>query len=160
MPFGRYVIADPSHNPQRFSVHNHFICKSLALTAPGGYVAVLTSRYTLDSAKPAARRAMAAHADLVGAIRLPSKAFARVAGTDVVTDLLILRRREPDQRAPEHTPEWVNTTSAFLDDDGEPTEVPGQQPTTPRTHTMCSAPSTLGHGLQRITHPGRRRRHR
>ena len=146
VPFGRYVIADPSHNPQRFSVHNHFICKSLALTAPGGYVAVLTSRYTLDSAKPAARRAMAAHADLVGAIRLPSKAFARVAGTDVVTDLLILRRREPDQRPPEHTPEWVNTTSAFLDEDGEPTEVLVNSYYAAHPHHVLGT-MTLGHGL-------------
>ena len=146
VPFGRYVIADPSHNPQRFSVHNHFICKSLALTAPGGYVAVLTSRYTLDSAKPAARRAMAEHADLVGAIRLPSKAFARVAGTDVVTDLLILRRREPDQRAPEHTPEWVNTTSAFLDEDGEPTEVLVNSYYAAHPHHVLGT-MTLGHGL-------------
>ena len=64
VPFGRYAMADPVHNPRRHSVHNHFICKSLALTAPGGYVAVLTSRYTMDSVKPAARRDMAEHADL------------------------------------------------------------------------------------------------
>ncbi|GAB4931664.1 hypothetical protein MAHJHV34_44320 [Mycobacterium avium subsp. hominissuis] len=114
VPFGRYVIADPSHNPQRFSIHNHFICKALALTAPGGYVAVLTSRYTLDSAKPAARCAMAGYADLIGALRLPSDAFARVAGTQVVTDLLILRRRHPNQPAAEHTPAWIDTTTTAL----------------------------------------------
>ena len=116
VPFGRYVIADPSHNPQRFSVHNHFICKSLALTAPGGYVAVLTSRYTLDSANPAARRAMAETAELIGAVRLPSRAFSRVAGTEVVTDLLLLRRRDPDHPAPEHTPGWVDTTTTVPSD--------------------------------------------
>ena len=123
VPFGRYVIADPSHNPQRFSVHNHCICKSLALTAPGGYVAVLTSRYTLDSAKPAARHVMAGYADLIGALRLPSKAFSRVAGTYVVTDLLILRRREPDHRAPEQVPDWVTTTTALVTADGEHEDV-------------------------------------
>jgi SAM-dependent methyltransferase len=78
VPFGRYAVTDPAHNPARHSIHNHFILKALALTAPGGYVAVLTSRYTLDSAKSAARRDIAAKADLIGAIRLPSKAFARV----------------------------------------------------------------------------------
>jgi N12 class adenine-specific DNA methylase len=114
VPFGRYVIADPSHNRQRFSVHNHFICKGLALTAPGGYVAVLTSRYTLDSAKPAARRVMASYADLIGALRLPSQAFTRVAGTHVVTDLLILRRRKPDLPVPEDTANWVETTTTPL----------------------------------------------
>ena len=123
VPFGRYVIADPSHNPRRFSVHNHCICKSLALTAPGGYVAVLTSRYTLDSAKPAARHVMAGYADLIGALRLPSKAFSRVAGTYVVTDLLILRRREPDHRAPEQVPDWVTTTTALVTPDGEHEDV-------------------------------------
>ena len=86
------------------------------------------------------------HADLVGAIRLPSKAFARVAGTDVVTDLLILRRREPDQRPPEHTPEWVNTTSAFLDEDGEPTEVLVNSYYAAHPHHVLGT-MTLGHGL-------------
>lgn len=123
VPFGQYVIADPSHNPQRLSIHNHFIVKSLALTAPGGYVAVLTSRYTLDAAKDTARRAIAQYADLVGAVRLPSKAFNRVAGTDVVTDLLILRRRDPNEPAPDITPEWVTTTTPMLDEDGEPTSL-------------------------------------
>lgn len=109
VPFGRYALTDPAHNPARHSIHNHFILKSLALTAPGGYVAVLTSRYTLDASKTSARRDIAAKADLIGAIRLPSKAFARVAGTDVVTDLLILRRRDPSTPGPDELPDWVNT---------------------------------------------------
>lgn len=116
VPFGRYAVTDPAHNPARHSIHNHFILKSLALTAPGGYVAVLTSRYTLDAAKTAARRDIAAKADLIGAIRLPSKAFARVAGTDVVTDLLILRRRDPRTPAPDELPDWVNTEPIELTD--------------------------------------------
>ncbi|SKQ84874.1 helicase-related protein [Mycobacteroides abscessus] len=122
VPFGKYAITDPSHNPLRLTIHNHFIVKSLALTAPGGYVAVLTSRYTLDATKDTARRAIANLGDLIGAVRLPSKAFSRVAGTDVVTDLLILRRRDPAQPAPEQLPEWVTTTAAMLDDDDQPTD--------------------------------------
>lgn len=109
VPFGRYALTDPIHNPGRHSIHNHFILKSLALVAPGGYVAVLTSRYTLDAAKSAARTQIAEQADLIGAVRLPSKAFSRVAGTDVVTDLLILRRRDIGQAAPDPMPEWVQT---------------------------------------------------
>lgn len=112
VPFGDFSVYDPAHNPGRHSIHNHFILKSLALTAPGGYVAVLTSRYTLDSANARARKDMAAMADLVAAIRLPSKAFSRVAGTDVVTDLLLLRRREPDSAHPE--PTWLDTTDIEL----------------------------------------------
>jgi hypothetical protein len=115
VPFGRYCVTDPAHNPRRHSIHNHFILKALALTAPGGYVAVPTSRYTMDSAKPSARQDIAATADLIAALRLPSKAFSRVAGTDVVTDLLVLRRRDPDTRAvTTEPPEWVTTIPVVL----------------------------------------------
>lgn len=118
VPFGRYAAHDPAHNPDRHSIHNHFIIKSLALTAPGGYVALLTSRYTLDSANSAARRAMAAQADFIGAVRLPSRAFTRVAGTQVVTDLLLLRRRDLDHPAPARPPAWLDaTTSVLIDPD-------------------------------------------
>jgi N12 class adenine-specific DNA methylase len=116
VPFGRYTVTDPAHNPARHSIHNHFIIKALALTAPGGYLAVLTSRYTLDSAKSDARRDIAAKADLIGAIRLPSKAFDRVAGTEVVADLLILRRRDPLTPAPDQLPDWITTESTPLTD--------------------------------------------
>ena len=95
VPFGQVVMHDRRHNGSGHAIHNHFIVKSLALTRPGGLAMVLTSRYTMDARNPAARREIAACADLVGAIRLPSGAHQRAAGTGVVTDLLILRRREP-----------------------------------------------------------------
>ena len=95
VPFADVRLHDPRHNPGGHAIHNHFIIKSLALTRPGGMVAVLTSRYTLDSTNPAARREMNQLGDLVGAVRLPTGAHRRAAGTDVVTDLVILRRREP-----------------------------------------------------------------
>jgi N12 class adenine-specific DNA methylase/SAM-dependent methyltransferase len=98
VPFGQVVLHDPRHN-RGHAIHNHFIIKGLHLTRPGGLVAVLTSRYTMDAANPAARREIAELADLVGAVRLPTGAHRRAAGTDVVTDLLILRRRE-DEREP------------------------------------------------------------
>jgi N12 class adenine-specific DNA methylase len=93
VPFGAITLHDPRHNAGGHAIHNHFIIKSLHLTRPGGLVAVLTSRYTLDATNPAARREMATLADLVGAVRLPSGAHRRAAGTEVVTDLLLLRRR-------------------------------------------------------------------
>ncbi|WP_309114664.1 AAA family ATPase [Saccharothrix sp.] len=94
VPFAKVKLDDPKHNPGRqHSIHNHFIIKSLRLTRPGGLVAVLTSRFTMDARNPAARREMAQLADLVGAVRLPTGAHRRAAGTDAVTDLLILRRR-------------------------------------------------------------------
>ncbi|MGD9526384.1 MAG: helicase-related protein [Dehalococcoidia bacterium] len=95
VPFAKAALTDPVHNRGGHTIHNHFIIKSLHLVAPGGLVAVITSRYTLDAANPAARREMAQLADLVGAIRLPETAHLRAAGTRVVTDLLVLRRREP-----------------------------------------------------------------
>ena len=103
VPFGQAVLHDRVHNRHGHSIHNHFIVKSLHLTRPGGLVIVLTSRYTMDARNPAARREIAELADLVGAVRLPSGAHQRGAGTTVVTDLLILRRREPG-RTPDPTP--------------------------------------------------------
>ena len=97
------TLHDPRHNRSGHSIHNHFIIKSLHLTRPGGLVVVLTSRYTMDARNPAARREIAGLADLVGALRLPGGAHQRAAGTGVVTDLLILRRREPG-RDPDPTP--------------------------------------------------------
>jgi N12 class adenine-specific DNA methylase len=95
VPFGKAVLRDKRHNPGGHALHNHFIVKALHLVRPGGLVVVLTSRYTMDARNPAARREIAGLADLVAAIRLPSGAHQRAAGTSVVTDLLILRRREP-----------------------------------------------------------------
>ena len=94
VPFADVALHDRVHNPHKHSMHNHFILKSLALTRPGGMVAVLTSRYTMDAQNPGARREMNLMADLVGAVRLPAGAHRRTAGTDVVTDLLLFRRRE------------------------------------------------------------------
>ncbi|MBW3574129.1 MAG: hypothetical protein KY450_04580, partial [Actinobacteria bacterium] len=91
--------------------------KSLHLTRPGGFVAVLTSRYTLDARNPAARREMQALADLVGAVRFPARAFAESSGTDVVCDLVVLRRR-PDGAEP-GGPRWATTVPAPVDIDGE-----------------------------------------
>jgi SAM-dependent methyltransferase len=113
VPFGNAALHDPRHNRSGHSIHNHFILKSLNLTRPGGLVMVLTSRYTMDARNPAARREIAALADLVGALRLPTRAHQRAAGTGVITDLLILRRREPD-RQPDPTA-WEQARMTELD---------------------------------------------
>jgi N12 class adenine-specific DNA methylase len=148
VPFGRYAVTDPAHNPARHSIHNHFIIKALALTAPGGYVAVLTSRYTMDSVKQSARRDIAAKADLIGAIRLPSKAFARVAGTEVVTDLLVLRRRDPYPPAPDELPDWVVTERVEVvdPDTGDAAAVTINSYFAASPHNVLGTPQ-LGHGL-------------
>lgn len=113
VPFAKLVLNDRLHNGGRNSIHNHFIVKGLHLVAPGGLVAVITSRYTLDSQNPAARREMAELADLVGAVRLPKAAHQRTAGTPVVTDLLVFRRREPN-REPEPF-DWELTRTVEMD---------------------------------------------
>lgn len=113
VPFAKTVLSDRLHNSGRHSIHNHFILKGLRLTAPGGHLAVITSRYTLDSRNPAARREMSELADLVGAVRLPKAAHQRTAGTQVITDLLVFRRREPD-RAPEPF-DWELTDTVEVD---------------------------------------------
>jgi SAM-dependent methyltransferase len=117
VPFAENVLVDRVHNAGRHSMHNHFLIKSLALTKPGGIVAALTSRYTLDSQNPAARRELAELGDLVGAVRLPSGAHRRTAGTDVVTDLVLLRRREPDREPDPDTLRWLDMTTAVDVDD-------------------------------------------
>lgn len=94
VPFGNFHLVDPEHNRARHNIHNHFIIKSLDLVRPGGLVAVVTSRYTLDAANASARRDMADRADLVGAIRLPQGAFQAAAGTGVICDLVVFRKRE------------------------------------------------------------------
>lgn len=113
VPFGDITLHDPRHNPARHSIHNHFIIKSLHLTRPGGLVAMLTSRWTMDARNPAARREMNELADLVGAVRLPTGAHKRAAGTDVVTDLLIFRRREPGA-APAEGQAWEKSRATDL----------------------------------------------
>lgn len=114
VPFGKFALHDPIDNANGHSIHNHFILKSLRLTRPGGIVAVLTSHFTLDQANPAARREMAMYGDLLGAVRLPTGAHKRTAGTEAVTDLLIFRRRDPNEPAPSDRL-WEGVTAHTID---------------------------------------------
>lgn len=126
VPFGDFVVHDARYNTSRLSIHNYFIAKSLRLAAPGGYVAVLTSTYTMDAQGTKARREIAKYGDLVGAVRLPNNAFKAVAGTEVATDLLVFRRRKPDERPDEdRINAWVrpSTTWATHRNTGDPTQV-------------------------------------
>lgn len=125
VPFGGYSVVDKTHNGQGHSIHNHFILKSLRLTAPGGYVAVMTSTHTMDAKRETARREMARYADLVGAVRLPNGAMAASAGTDVKTDVLVFRRRKPTEKVDqERVAGWVEAdTLAVRDPEGNEHEV-------------------------------------
>ena len=94
VPFGNYQVNDKAYNRLGFSIHNYFFAKALDQVRPGGIVAFVTSRYTMDAKDPAVRRYLAQRAELLGAIRLPNNAFKANAGTEVVTDIIFLQKRE------------------------------------------------------------------
>ena len=104
VPFGNYKVNDKAYNKLNFSIHNYFFAKAIDQVRPGGVVAFVTSRYTLDSKDSSARKHMAERADLLGAIRLPNNAFRANAGTDVVSDIIFLQKRD---RPIDHEPDWV-----------------------------------------------------
>jgi N12 class adenine-specific DNA methylase/adenine-specific DNA methylase len=104
VPFGNYKVADKAYNKLGFSIHNYFFAKAIDQVRPGGIVAFVTSHYTMDSKDSTARKHMAERADLLGAIRLPNNAFRANAGTDVVSDIIFLQKRD---RPIDHEPDWV-----------------------------------------------------
>ena len=104
VPFGQYQVNDRTYNKLGFSIHNYFFAKALDQVRPGGVIAFVTSRYTMDSKDSRARRYIAERAELLGAIRLPNNAFKANTGTDVVSDILFLQKREQPSIA---EPEWT-----------------------------------------------------
>ena len=104
VPFGQYKVNDKAYNKLGFSIHNYFFAKAIDQIRPGGVIAFVTSRFTMDSKDSTARKHMAERADLLGAIRLPNNAFRANAGTDVVSDIIFLQKRD---RPIDHEPEWV-----------------------------------------------------
>ena len=106
VPFGQYQVSDRAFDKFGFSIHNYFFAKALEQVRPGGVVAFVTSRYTMDAKDSAARKYIAQRADFLGAIRLPNNAFKANAGTDVVSDIIFLQKRD---RPIEIEPDWVHT---------------------------------------------------
>ena len=104
VPFGNYKVNDKAYNKLGFSIHNYFFAKAIDQVRPGGVVAFVTSRYTMDSKDSTARKHMAERTDLLGAIRLPNNAFRANAGTDVVSEIIFMQKRD---RPIDHEPEWV-----------------------------------------------------
>ena len=104
VPFGQYKVNDKAYNKLGFSIHNYFFAKAIDQVRPGGVVAFVTSRYTMDSKDSTARKHMAERADLLGVIRLPNNAFRANAGTDVVSDIIFLQKRD---RPADIEPAWV-----------------------------------------------------
>ena len=106
VPFGQYQVSDRAFDKLGFSIHNYFFAKALDQVRPGGVVAFVTSRYTMDAKDSAARKYIAQRADFLGALRLPNNAFKANAGTDVVSDIIFLQKRD---RPIEIEPDWVHT---------------------------------------------------
>ena len=104
VPFGQYKVNDKAYNKLGFSIHNYFFAKAIDQVRPGGVIAFVTSRYTMDSKDSTARKHMAERADLLGAIRLPNNTFRANAGTDVVSDIIFLQKRD---RPADIEPDWV-----------------------------------------------------
>ena len=106
VPFGQYQVNDKAYNKLNFSIHNYFFAKALDQVRPGGVVAFVTSRYTMDAKDSTVRRYLAQRAELLGAIRLPNNAFKANAGTEVVSDIIFLQKRD---RPLDIAPEWTQT---------------------------------------------------
>lgn len=106
VPFGGYKVNDKEYNKNNFLIHDYFFAKTLDKVRPGGVVAFITSKGTLDKANPAVRKYLAQRAELIGAIRLPNNAFLANAGTEVTSDIIFLQKRE---RPKDITPDWVYT---------------------------------------------------
>jgi adenine-specific DNA methylase len=145
VPFGQYSVNDRAYNKLNFNIHNYFFAKSLDQVRPGGVVAFVTSRYTMDSKDSTVRRYLAQRAELLGAIRLPNNAFRANAGTEVVSDIIFLQKRD---RPIDITPDWTQTGQIeddftinryFLD---HPEMVLGRQ-----------EPKSTGHGMDYTVNP-------
>ena len=106
VPFGQYQVNDKAYNKLNFSIHNYFFAKALDQVRPGGVVAFVTSRYTMDAKDSTVRRYLAQRAELLGAIRLPNDAFKKNAGAEVVSDIIFLQKRD---RPLDIAPEWTQT---------------------------------------------------
>ncbi|MFR1301530.1 SNF2-related protein [Eubacterium callanderi] len=106
VPFGQYQVRDKAYDKLNFSIHNYFFAKALDQVRPGGVVAFVTSRYTMDAKDSTVRRYLAQRAELLGAIRLPNDAFKKNAGAEVVSDIIFLQKRD---RPLDIAPEWTQT---------------------------------------------------
>ena len=145
VPFGQYQVNDKAYNKLGFNIHNYFFAKSLDQVRPGGVVAFVTSRYTMDAKDSTVRRYLAQRAELLGAIRLPNNAFRANAGTDVVSDILFLQKRDrpldiaPDWTQTSRTEEGFTVNQYFLD---HPEMVLGRQ-----------EPESTAHGMDYTVNP-------
>jgi N12 class adenine-specific DNA methylase len=149
VPFGDYPVSDPAVKDKflRASIHNYFICRAVSLLQPGGFAAIVTSRYTADQTDDRVRRWLLERADLLGTVRLPETAFARNAGTEVVTDVIFLRKRDGEESR--GVKGWIELgTLALPDHFGRETPVPINQVFVDHPEWMLGTPA-LSSGMYR-----------
>lgn len=116
VPFGNFPVFDPSWNPgERFTIHNHFLRKAIGGLHEGGVAVMMSSAYTMDAKNPAFRAEVGREADFLGAVRLPNGAHRRTAGTEVVTDILVFRKRLPGEEPTPETMRWVKTAPTDIE---------------------------------------------
>jgi hypothetical protein len=138
IPFGSFPVHDPQikHRYLKAAIHDYYFVRSLKLLKPGGIIAFITSRYTLDKVNARVRQHIAQHAELLAAARLPESAFHKNAGTEVVTDVLILRKKA-SQTGPDEKPDWIETEELAIDSDRP---IPINRLYTKRPELMLGAP--------------------
>lgn len=107
VPFGSYKVNDKEYNKQNMLIHDYFFSKTLDKVRPGGIIAFVTSKGTLDKENSEVRKYLAERAELLGAIRLPNTAFKNNAGTEVTSDIIFLQKREKPISVEQNTPDWV-----------------------------------------------------
>ena len=124
VPFGQFKVNDKKYDKNNFLIHDYFFAKALDKVRPGGIVAFVTSKGTLDKENPAVRKYLAERAEFLGAVRLPDNAFKANAGTEVTSDIIFLQRRERTVEIDTDTPEWVDLSYLYDKDTGAVVEAP------------------------------------
>ncbi|PYS88053.1 MAG: hypothetical protein DMF64_21560 [Acidobacteria bacterium] len=150
VPFGNYKVCDPEVKEHylRASIHDYFFAKGLRVTRPGGLIAFITSRFTLDKQDNRLRSYLAAHAELLASVRLPNNAFTANAGTQVVTDIIILRKRSEPLKDAGERPAWVEAQdTTVLHESGAPMNVMLNRAYIQDASLMLGQPIVGAHGM-------------
>jgi hypothetical protein len=150
VPFGNYKVCDPEVKEHylRASIHDYFFAKGLRVTRPGGVIAFITSRFTLDKQDNRLRSYLALHAELLASVRLPNNAFTANAGTQVVTDIIILRKRSEPLKDPGERPAWVEAQdTTVLHESGAPVNVCLNRTYIQDASLMLGQPIVGAHGM-------------
>jgi hypothetical protein len=150
VPFGNYKVCDPEVKEHylRASIHDYFFAKGPRVAKPGGVIAFITSRFTLDKQDNRLRSYLAAHAELLACVRLPNEAFTANAGTQVVTNVIILRKRSEPLKDASDRPAWIEAQdTTVLHESGAPMNVMLNRAYIQDASLMLGQPVVSAHGM-------------